>query len=350
MPLVNESELAKAVRAGEISTLYYFFGKDAATLEAYTKKLVSKLVKKDDEAYNLHNFEGKSLDLSVFSDVTEAFPMFSDRVCVTVNDLNAEELSTADFEYLISILSSLSNTTTVIIYATGIDLLGGKRFLTGKNKKLSELASKIGTCCEFSAKTAGEISKVIIQRVSKNGASISKQTAQYLAEQCLSNLLMINNEIDKLCSYINGGEITEQTVELLVSRQLDSNAFALAKALAKFNGKKAMLLLDELFDQQTECISINSAVSMAFTDLYRARVALDAGISQGEVVKDFSYKGREFAVKNAFYDVRGISVPRIRECIRILAETDIALKSSRASGRLLLEKAFTKMLANENQQ
>ena len=46
MLCVNDTELAKLIRTGEISSLYYFYGKDIATIEAYTKKLVSKLVKK----------------------------------------------------------------------------------------------------------------------------------------------------------------------------------------------------------------------------------------------------------------------------------------------------------------
>ena len=89
MLYANEAELAKSIRAGEISTLYYFYGSDIASIEAYTKKLVSKLVKKDEQTYNLHSFDGKSLDLSVLSDVCEALPMFSDRVCITINDLDA---------------------------------------------------------------------------------------------------------------------------------------------------------------------------------------------------------------------------------------------------------------------
>ncbi|MFA5658522.1 MAG: DNA polymerase III subunit delta [Oscillospiraceae bacterium] len=348
MPFVNENDLAKAVRAGEIASLYYFFGKDTATLEAYTKKLISKLVKKEDQAYNLHSFEGKALDLSELSDVTEALPMFSDRVCVTINDLNANALSESDFLFIKELLSELPETTTVIIYSTGIDLFGGKKFLTGNNKKLSDLASKKGFCCEFKDKSASEISKSIISRAAKCKASISKRTAEYLANQCLCNILLINSELDKLCAYAGDGEITEQTVDLLVSKQLDSNAFALAKALAKFNGKSAMLLVDELFDQQTESISILSAVAMAFSDLYRARAAIDSGVSQNDVINDFAYKGREFAVKNAFSDCRGISVVRLRQCINILAETDIALKSSRTQPRLLLEQAFTRMLSQQN--
>jgi len=344
MPCVNESELAKSIRAGEISSLYYFYGRDISTLEAYTKKLITKLVKKEDQAYNLHNFEGKELNLGEFCDACEALPMFAERVCVTINDLNADNLNASDFDFLTKILSDIPTTTTVIIFATGIDIYNGKKTLIGKNKKISDLVGKNGFSCEFNYKRPSELVKAISDKVLKQSSTISKKSAEYLATQCLCNLMLINNEIDKLCDYSNGGEITNESIDLLVSKQLDSNAFALAKATSQFNGKKAMTLLDELYDQQIDSIPILAAISMSFIDLYRARLAINDGVSQTEVKVDFSYNKREFVVANAFRDCNGITAERLRKCIKILAETDIALKSSRTSSRLLVEQAITAML------
>lgn len=344
MPFVNDSQLAKSIRSGEISSLYYFYGKDVSTLEAYTKKLVAKLVKKEQEDLNLNIFSGKALNLSELADVCDALPMFAERVVVTINDLNAEELKADDINFLINILKNLQDTTTVIIYATGIDVYNGKKALTGKNKKLCDIASKMGYSCEFSYKRPSELVKPITAKVIKQGSTISKKSAEYLASQCLCNSLMINNEIDKLCDYSMGKEITNQTIDLLVSKQLDTNAFALAKAVTQFNGKLAMELLSELYDQQSEGIAILGAISMAFTDLYRARIAVNEGISQADVIKDFSYRGRDFAVRNAFSDCRSVSVLRLRRCIKILADTDIMLKSSRIDSRLVIETAITSML------
>lgn len=344
MPFVNDSQLAKSIRSGEISSLYYFYGKDVSTLEAYTKKLVSKLVKKEQEDLNLNIFNGENLNLSELSDVCDALPMFADRVVVTINDLNAEDFKADDIKFLLDILSNLSDTTTVIIYATGIDVYNGKKSLVGKNKKLCDLASKVGYACEFSYKRASELVKPITAKVMKQGSSISKKAAEYLANQCLCNMLLINNEIDKLCDYAMGDEITNQTIDLLVSKQIDTNAFALARAVTQFNGKLAIELLSELYDQRSEGIAILGAISMAFTDLYRARIAINEGVSQADVIKDFSYRGRAFAVRNAFRDCSSVSVSRLHKCIEILGDADIKLKSSRADSRLVLETAITKML------
>ena len=107
MASVSDTELARDIRNGEIANIYYFFGKDVAQIEAYTKKLVKKLVPSEAQAMNYQSFDGKNFDLSVFSDSCEVYPMFADRVVVTVNDLNAESLNANDYKFLTQVLSSL---------------------------------------------------------------------------------------------------------------------------------------------------------------------------------------------------------------------------------------------------
>lgn len=344
MAAVRDSDLVKSLRAGDYSSVYYFYGKDISTIESYTKRLIEKLTGKGDDTYNLHRFGGKDLDLSELSDCVDALPFFGERVCITINDLNAEDLSANDLTFLLEIVGNIPDTTTVIFYNTGIDITAGRKFPTVKNKKLIDACSKEGTVCEFAYKKPAELVKPIMDMVQKQGSAISKQNAEYLAGQCLSNMTLIQNEVQKLTSYADGAEITAETIDLLVAKQLDSNSFALARAVTAFQTGTAMKLLDELFAQRAEPVAILSALSMSFVDLYRARIAINENRSAQNVIEDFGYKSnRSFAVENAFRDARKTSAEHLRICLKILADTDIALKSSRGDGRLLIEKAITEM-------
>lgn len=344
MPLVNELNLARDIRNNEIANLYYFYGKDIAMIEGYTKKLVKKLVPPDEQAMNYQSFEGKSFDLSSFADNCEVYPMFADWVVVAVNDLNAESLNVEDFKYLTNVLSNLPETTVVIFYATGVDLYKNKKSLTDKNEKLRKFCENNGVVCEFSLKTVNDIAKTISARVTKQGCVISKATANYLAEKCNGDTVFANSETDKLCSYVDGGEITNEIVDLLCVKKLDADSFRFATAIAKGDSKRAFQILDELFTMQTDCFAILSAVSMSFIDIYRACVGKSKGKNQNDVVRDFDYKNRAFAMNNAYRDSAGILMKRIRKCMSVLAKTDIAMKSQRTNNRLLLEEAVVKML------
>ncbi len=344
MPAFNDNDLAKTLRGGEIFPVYFLYGKDVASVQSFTKKLTSKLTNKEDNSLNYHYFDGKKLDLGEFADVCEMLPMFAERITVVINDFNCESLSAKDLEFLISTVTNLPETTVVIFYVTGIDVYTAKKTLTAKNKKFADNVAKVGAVCEFNYKNALELSKYITTKVEKNDCSISKKAAEYLANRCLCNTLMINSEIKKLCDYLEGGEITIDVIDDLVTKSLDTSAFTLAKALTRFDAKTSFTLLYELYDCQAECVGILSALSMAFTDLYRARVALNQGIPQNKTIADFGYKGREFAIRNAYNDCGKISVSRLRRCMKILSDTDIALKSLRTDNKILLETAIGKML------
>lgn len=344
MPAVKDIDLLKELKAKSFKRAYYFYGKDVFAVESCIEKLVTAIHGKESDPYNDHRFTGKGFSVSEFSDAAEALPMFSDRVSILVNDLNAEELSADDLSFLIETIENLPESTTAVFYYTAFDVTGGKRAISGKNKKLSDACGKAGAVCEFAEKKPEELSGSIVSQVSSMGAKISKENASYLAALCLSNRVLIANELLKLSSYTNGGEITKQVIDLLVSKQLDSNAFALARAVTSFKTGEALRLLDELFAQRIEPISICSALAMSFSDLYRAKTALEDRKTAEDVIRDFGYKSnRTFAVNNAFRDVRRISVEQLRRCIRILKDTDSGLKLSRGNGRYLLEEAVVKM-------
>lgn len=345
MPLVNEIELARDIRNNEIANVYYFFGKDVAMIEGYTKKLVKKLLSKEEMAMNYQSFDGKTLDLGRLSDCCEVYPMFASRVVVTINDLNADSLNTEDQKILTKILTDLPETTTVIIYATGVDLYKNKTRLTDKNAKLSDFCAKIGVSCDFALKSVNEMGKIIAQRVNKNGCVISKRTAEYLAEKCNGDTVFANSEIEKLCAYVNGGEITDETVDLLCVRKLEADSFKLAAAIARGDSARAFAIMDELYSLQTDSFAILSAISMSFIDLYRACIGKSKGKTPNDIAKDFSYpKNRSFAVANAYRDCANVRPKKIRKCMAVLCETDISMKTLRTDNRLLLEQAVVKML------
>lgn len=351
MALSNESDLLKLLKAEEFANLYYFYGKNIQSIETVSRQLSNKLVGKKNSDMNLHKFNGQKLDLSRLSEASEALPMDSGRICILINDLNAEDFPEKDLEFLMEILSDLPSSTTIIIYNTGIDILGRNKFPTGKNKKIIDCISKNGIICEFSTPKSNELSKRIIASFEKNNCQISKPNAEYLADLCLCNLLLINNEISKLSSYVQQGEITRESIDILVAKQLDSNAFALAKAIIGFDAKKSMQLLDELFAQRLEPIAVMAAISMSFIDLYKARIAVNLGLQVSDVMSDFGIKSnRKFAIENAFKDARKTDVKMLRKCLEILKNADISIKSAGGNGRLQIEKAIVEMLSYRNLQ
>lgn len=343
MPQINSAELLKKIKSGELSNIYYIYGRDIMTIENAVKAILKKALGKDWKN-NYTKIEGKNIDVSNLVDTLEICPMFSEYNAVLVNDLNAEELSADKLSQLIDSIENIADFTLFIIDITGFDAAGGKKSLSGKNKKLADAVSKRGIVCECGVKTMSQTVKSISDSAVKQGCSISGKNAQMLAEYCLMDSMQITNELNKLCAYREGQEIRAEDIETLVSGQIETDSFKLARAVVSMNSSQAFFLLDDLLNKRNEPIAVLSAISMSFLDLYRARTAMTVNKRTNDIVADFGYKGREFAVNNAYRDCRRISLENLRKCICILRDTDKKLKSSSGTQRIILEKALTQML------
>ena len=349
MSLLSPALLGKQIRENNISRLYYFFGHDVTTLEAFTNKLVKKLCPQESQTMNLHRFDGKKLDIPSFADACQALPMFADRVVITVNDLNMDSVNKDDGDSLRKILKSLEDGTTVIIYATAAELYKNKKSLTDKNKRFCDFCDKNGCACEFALKSTPEMGKFIAGEFSKLGCGISKNNAEYIAELCLCSTGFVKQEIKKLSDYAQKREITREDIDLLCIRHVESDGYSLAVNVLRSRAGLVFNRLSELSMQNYEPFEILGIISFSMTDMYRAKLARSSGLSVSKVVEDFDYpRNREFAVRNMFNDCANFSLERITRTIAILSDTDLTLKthsSGKASDMLTLEQGLAKCMA-----
>lgn len=342
MPEANAKKIFSQLKNNEIYNLYYIYGQNIAGIEGLVKTLVRKTAG-DYQDLALTKIKGKSIDVSQLADIIEIFPMLSDYNCILINDYNADEQKEDVNKSLVKLLKEIPSQTVVIFSITAADIKGGKKSISPKNKKITECVKKYGILCECPVPSKSELLKYIISSVQRNNCSISPECAGELADYCLDDTLTVNNEIQKLCAYVKNGAITSDIIKLLVCRQTDTDVYKLARAVCRFDKDAAFKALDELLAQRVERVKIIFAVSSAFVDIYRAKIAIQKNIPINQVCQDFEYP-REFVVKNAFRDCSGISLPRLRKCLSILRDTALTLNSTSCSEKIVMEEAITKML------
>lgn len=347
MPVIDKKSLAKRINDGTIDNLYFFYGKDVFSIENYAKRLVSKLIPKDSEDLNLHKFSGRNLDLTAFSDTVESYPMFLDHSLVVISDLDLKELKKDDYSYLKKILSDLPKETIVLVYITSLSIYKSKTKLDDKYTAFVKFVEKNGVAVEFPLETQTEIQNKIIKLCAKQNAEISKADANYLAGKCLRNMVLIKNEVDKLCSYVNGGVIDKSVIDSLCETQIDTDAFKLSDAIARGDERQTFTILRTLYDLQSEPIALLGAISSNFIDIYRARIARDTKRTNKDVIDDFSYLPHvKFKVDNAFRICSKYKAEKLRKCLKIMQNADIEMKSSINDKKLILEQAIAEMLVS----
>ena len=347
MSKLTYSAFVKALREKKLPVnvrLFYFYGADTVSVEK-AAKAAHKLFSPDiSDEFNTTRFTSDDLNIDELSEVIFRLPFFAEYNCVILSDFNADSLGAGVFPKLFKQLEAIPETTVIIMKNLSFDVCGGKKAPVKNNKKLIEYIEKKGIVCECPQKTPSMLADDIIAFAKKNECAIAKQDAVYFAERCMCDSQLLKSELVKVCSYASGGTITRETIDSLVVRQFESDVFAISASIVSNDGQRAFRLLDEVFAQRGDEIAVIAALSNSFIELYRAKLAVTAGISAEQTAADFAMANRAFVVRNQFRSCRGIPLERLRSCVDILLKTDLKLKSTGLNKRVLVEKAVTEML------
>lgn len=347
MPILDDASIFKQIKQGDICPQYLLYGQEAYFISSAVERIIQKAVPKGFEAFNVIRISGEKLDLNELEDAVATFPLMTGKKCVLLKDLDIDKLAKADFDRLVKLVKDPNEASVLIIYTTD-NIYDSKK--STKLRKLIEIISKNGSVCDFGTKDKSTLKRALCDRAKKAGIELTAQIAEMIIDCCSQDYSILINELDKLISYADSRsdelrQITVQDVQLCCIPSVDSTSFDLAKAILAKKYDTAFRLLDELFYQRVEALSILGALNMCFIDLYRAKVALAHGKTVDMVTADFGYpKNRLFAVKNAFRDVRAYSIENLRKCLTALTEADYQLKSSKLQDRLILETMIGRMI------
>ena len=326
--------------AGRISPLYFIYGDEKYMVKRAAKRLIKKLAPESFVEFNLNEFSSDAVVDSI-SDAAEALPFMAERKLVVVSDFNIEQKNSTEISKLTEMLSALPESTTIIFYFPTVQFDAKK---TAKWKNFLKIADKAGTSIFYPLLSETDLKKLITREIEKRKCTISRPNVTLLVEYVGGELNALLNEVDKLCSYVNGGEISTEIIERLVPKSMESTAFILANALVSGNYERAYRTLEILFYAGEEPIAILAALSSVYVDMYRVRAAVQSGLSYSSAASSGEYRGREFRLRNAERNARSLSTEVLRDCLNILLETDILLKSSKLDSRILMDKLIAKLL------
>ncbi len=340
MPAIEQKELDKKIKENPIGA-YLLYGEESYLVKTYVDKLSKATTDEAFKDFNLRIYDGDDVSLSEVYDSVTAVPMMAESKCVIVKDYSfddADKGSRNDIENLESILRDNPDDNCLIFsYAAS---LPKKNF-----KEIEKLFKKYGYSVDFSKKSPIELAKTLEKGAKKRGKTFENNAAAYMVKSVGSDLNLLVNELDKLCAYAQGETIKETDIDEICTKCLDEKVFAMVKELTSRNFESAFKKLETLMYEQGEDVyMILGALNSQYIDMYRAKALREAGMSfgcMGEIYQ--AYKNKIFKLENASKIVSLISIDKIRECLEILSDADIALKSSAEEKEHVLERTLVRL-------
>ncbi|MBQ8979615.1 MAG: DNA polymerase III subunit delta [Oscillospiraceae bacterium] len=342
---MSKAELSRIIKAHEAGGVYYIYGTDDYTIGRMKNALVDSIIDRDAQSLNLHRFEGKD-GTDVMIQACEALPVFSEKMCVTVCDFDLEAVKpgAAALKELYEEIKNLPDSTVLIFYTLNADICGGKKNPTEKNRKLTDLVAKVGTTVRIDIPSPSEAAKEIMAMFSEEGGRIGRKAAEFLFART-GDLSAAANEVGKLTAYADGREVTQEDVALLTPENDDTKIYALSDAVTAHDLSRALDVYNRLIDNRSEPVALLYMLTGSMNDIYRARIALDAGKTANDVISDFSYpRNLSFRVNNAFLSAQRTNTGYLRRCMQRLCKADTDIKGGTGKPETILENAVIKML------
>lgn len=341
MPEITEIELKRQIDKLNFNCLYMLYGEEKFLVKGYAEKLIKKAAGEKFLDFNLQQFDGDTASVDEIAEAVEALPFMAERKCVSVSDFNVESRSAQEMEKWKELLENLPSTTVLVLLFPSLSIDYKK---SSKWRNFINIVNKSGYSVLFKTRDNAELEKLLCTLATKHFCELSRQNAAYILLLCGKDLHTLYNEMDKLFAYVQQGEITQEIIDKIIVKNMETTVFILSKAIISRKYDEAYKLLDQLFYQNEDPIAILSVLSSSYIDMYRMKSAVQSGQDAKEVMKSFEYKGKEFRLKNAERDGKRFSIEMLRNSLLSILETDINLKSSRTNKRVLMEKLIAELL------
>ena len=340
--ICTEKEFKQHLKEGESASVYLLYGEESYLTNHYSEQLLRMVGARSGDPlaeFNFQKFDGQECSFDVIEEAAEALPLMGDRKYVVVT--NCDVTTASVFDRAMALVCDPPQ-DTVLIFQMTVLFADGKK--SAKFKQFIQAVDKTGVCVEFTRKTTDEIIKLLCSGAGRRGCLLKPDIARRLVEQVGNDLNLLLNELDKLCAVAGNGEITNIIVDQVAIKNLNAQAYELSNAILQQKYEKAYHILHTLFACRAEPVVILGALSSAYADLYRAKVASAGGVRAETLVEEFDYKSKRFRLQYASRDCSRLSLDSLRESLEILAQSDRRLKSTSADKRTVLEETAAKLI------
>ena len=300
-------ELKKHVLGGKLAPAYLISGDDAFIVRSavgFFRALTGEFPEL--------NFTAFRSDASP-TDIVNALnspPVLSDKRAVTVADF------AGDAEPIKKYLES-PNPTSVLIFTGSL------------TRNINPIVKSLETV-DCNRLDMSYLTGWITGKTASEGGSITPEAARKLAEYCNREMNRINAELNKLVCFAAGEEITESTVENLVSPDEEYKIYELSEAIATKNNEKAMNILTKLFAENNAPVALTGMLFNHFRRL------LFASLNPTSPTLAADLRITDYAAKMAVKQSAAFSPRRLLAIVNALGDLDYLMKTSGASDKTSL--------------
>ena len=309
--------------------ILFFYGPNDYLLKQKLSELKDKYKTASKGSFDLATLEGSDLTLEKFAAQTQTMALFASTRLVVIDQIfdAPKEVQDKIKEYLAKV-----NQSAVVVFVHNGE--------PDKRLGLFKALNKPKSSQYFAKIDDHQLLPFVRQFALKRQAQFATGAAEYLVERVGNDLWQLTCEIEKLATFKNKGEISREDIDLLVTPNLNANAFVLTDAIVQRNRPKALNELGVLLSIGEDAFKIMGAINYQMRVLAQVKDESERGTSSYELASKL--KLRPFRVQKTLPIAKKMSWQELVGIYRRLVELDEGAKT----GKMIAEEALKDLLIN----
>jgi DNA polymerase-3 subunit delta len=334
---MRPEQAIEQAKRGTLLPVYVVVGEERLLRDEVVAELRAACLQGGPAAFNEDRFTAGEADVAKIIAAARTVPMMATRRFVLVR--GAERWETADsesapLERLTAYAEAPVDSTCLVVVGSKLD--GRRRFATAVRKQ-----GFLVSCDPLDARA---LPGWIVERCASKGHAVDRDVAELLAAIAGPQLSSVDDAIERLSLYVGHGRgIDADAVSTCVTRVRAADTWALVDAVGARNLGRALRTLADAYDPRDHGLPLLGALAWSVRQLARFQAAVASGASSEEAARragvPSAYRARELAAK-----ARAIRPKEVERWLLVLAEADLALKSSRRPADAVLEDMLTRLV------
>ncbi len=324
---------------------YIIYGDDSYRCHQALNEIKDGLGSPDMVSVNTTVLDGRRLSIRALSDVCSVVPFMAASRLVIIegllkrfqpgdrqnkaNSSAGEEAGQAlkEWQAISEYIKMMPQTTVLVFFDADLDTKAVNPLI----KSLAPAADRVFQMNEIKGR---ELAAWIKDYTVKNKGKISSGAVALLADYIGGDLWSLTGELNKLMTYCEGREISDNDVREISSFAREESIFVLVDAVIEGRIKDAQLMLHRMLKYGTAPQQILTMIERQLAIILRVK-ELNHGTQQ-EIRESLGLHPR-YPLEKTLRQARSFTIPRLRKAFHSLLDTDVAIKTGKYEDDLALD-------------
>lgn len=337
-------QIMRDIKQGKIAPVYVLYGTEQYMMDELVRLIEGKALDEASRDFNYSTYDLRETPIQLALQDAETFPLMGEKRVVRASHavfLTGAKPPSGVPEHDLDVLTAyISNPPdySVLILEVAQDKLD-------ERKKVVKALKKDSIVVECAPLKEAALVEWVIRQAKRYNVVMEPAAAELLIMMSGTQLRQLDKEIEKMAVYAGeDGEITEQTVEALATRELEHDIFRLIDKIARLQIEDAVRMYYDLqrlnvgsseTKGEGEPLKILMLLARHFRILLQVKALQPHGYSPQQMASMLGI--HPYAAKLANEQARAFSEKALKGILHRLAEEDVRIKTGQIDKVFALE-------------